>query len=90
MSLAGVHYEADADVNRQTYRIQIRERMTGNPEVMSSSVGLVPTNALVVIKGANCRVVGNSETIRCLARGYSDCIRRVGSTLYQNRRFGSM
>src|SRR5713101_2286401 len=38
--------------------------MTGNPEVISSPVGLVPTNALVLTGLANFRVVGNSETIR--------------------------
>ena len=33
-------------MNRQTYRIKIRERMTGNSETIDSSVGLVPTNAM--------------------------------------------
>ena len=35
-------------------------RMTGNPEVISSPVGLVPTNALVLIEPINSRMV-NSE-----------------------------
>jgi len=37
-------------------------RITGKPEVMSSPVGLVPINALVLTGLANFRVVGNSET----------------------------
>ena len=32
--------------------------MTGKPEVISSAVGLVPINALVVNKEANSRMVG--------------------------------
>jgi hypothetical protein len=35
--------------------------MTGNPEVISSTVGLVPTNGLVLTDLANFRVVGNPE-----------------------------
>jgi hypothetical protein len=35
--------------------------VTGNPEVIGSSAGSVPRNALVVIKEANSRVVGNPE-----------------------------
>jgi hypothetical protein len=37
--------------------------MTGNPEAMSSSVGLVPTNALVLTDQANFREVGYTEAI---------------------------
>jgi hypothetical protein len=37
--------------------------MTGNPEVISSSVGLVPINALVLTGLANFRVVGKPEVI---------------------------
>ena len=37
--------------------------MTGKPEVIGSSVGLVPRNALVLSGPANFRVVGYSETI---------------------------
>src|ERR1700722_2020596 len=41
-------------VSRQTaYQVAVERdhgRFTGNPEVIGSSVGLVPTNALVVIK----------------------------------------
>jgi hypothetical protein len=43
--------------------IFLASRFTGKPEVIDSSVGLVPTNALVVIKGANSRIVGNPEVI---------------------------
>jgi hypothetical protein len=38
--------------------------MTGNPEVIGSSAGLVPLNALVLTGLANFRVLGNSEVIR--------------------------
>jgi hypothetical protein len=41
-------------------------RITGNPEVISSPVGLVPTNALVLSGPANFRVVGNPEVIQDL------------------------
>jgi hypothetical protein len=37
--------------------------MTGKPEVIDSSVGLAPTNALVLSDLANFRVVGYSEVI---------------------------
>jgi len=40
---------------------RIIPRMTGNLEVMSSSVGLIPTNALVLTGLATFRVVGDSE-----------------------------
>jgi hypothetical protein len=36
----------------------------GNPEVISSPVGLVPKNALLLSDLANFRVVGNPEAIR--------------------------
>ena len=39
-------------------------RVTGNPEVIGSSAGLVPLNALVLSDLANFRVVGNPEAIR--------------------------
>ncbi len=48
-------------MNRQTYRIKIRERMTGNSETLDSSVGLVPTNALVSIKCSSSRIVAYTE-----------------------------
>jgi hypothetical protein len=38
-------------------------RMTGNPEVSSSPVGLVPTNALVLTELVKSRMVGNPEVI---------------------------
>ena len=37
--------------------------MTGKPEVIDSSVGLVPTNALVLTETINSRMVGNTEVI---------------------------
>lgn len=37
--------------------------MTGKPEVIGSSVGLVPRNALVLTEMINSPTVGNSETI---------------------------
>src|SRR6266403_4422387 len=39
---------------------RIIPRMTGNLEVMSSSVGLIPRNALVSIKWSSSWIVGNS------------------------------
>jgi hypothetical protein len=46
----------------EIYRIS-RDRawITGNPEVISSPVGLVPTNALVLTDLATFRVVGNAD-----------------------------
>jgi hypothetical protein len=38
--------------------------VTANPEVISSPVGLVPTNALVLTGLASFRAVGNTEVIR--------------------------
>jgi hypothetical protein len=38
-------------------------RMTGKPEIIGSSVGLVPRNALVLSGPANFPVLGNSELI---------------------------
>jgi hypothetical protein len=40
------------------------ERITGNPEVIGLSTGLVPRNALVLTGLANFRVVANSEAIQ--------------------------
>jgi len=37
--------------------------MTGNPEVISSPVGLVSTNALVSIQRSSSRIVGKPELI---------------------------
>jgi hypothetical protein len=37
--------------------------MTGNPEVISSPVGLVPRNALVLTEPVNSRMVGHPEVI---------------------------
>jgi hypothetical protein len=38
-------------------------RVTGNPEVITSPVGLVPINALVLTGLANFQVVGYTEVI---------------------------
>ena len=38
--------------------------MTGNPEVIGSSAGLVPRNALVLTGLANFRMVGHQEVIQ--------------------------
>jgi hypothetical protein len=46
------------------FKLPACSRVTGNPEVISSSVGLVPTNALVLTGLANFRVVDNSELIQ--------------------------
>jgi hypothetical protein len=48
--------------------VRIIPRMTGNLEVMSSSVGLIPRNALVLTDLANFRVVGNPEVIPSIFR----------------------
>ena len=37
--------------------------ITGNPEVIGSPVGLVPTNALVLINGDKLRLVGSPSVI---------------------------
>ena len=44
-------------------------RITGKPETIDSSVGLVPTNALVLTGLATFRVVGYSEAIHKRGRG---------------------
>jgi hypothetical protein len=48
----------------EIYRIS-RDRawITGNPEVISSPVGLVPTNALVLTDLATFRVIGKAEDL---------------------------
>jgi hypothetical protein len=43
--------------------IEVTGRMTGNPEVISSLVGLVTTNALVLTVAATFRVPGCTEVI---------------------------
>jgi hypothetical protein len=44
-------------------RLENSSRITGNPEVIRSSVGLVLTNALVLSGLANFWINGNSELI---------------------------
>ena len=53
-----------AEVTRWQEGILSSSRVTGNPEVIGSSAGLVPLNALVLSDLANFRVVGNPEAIR--------------------------
>jgi hypothetical protein len=59
--------------------------MTGNPEVISSPVGLVPINALVLTGLANFRVVGYSETIRKRRFGKSTRAAESGSLAHLRR-----
>ena len=60
-SIGGSPHECDWG-----FSIALLGRVTGNSEVIGSSVGLVSINALVVTKGANSRIVGNAETIQHL------------------------
>ena len=53
--------------------------ITGNPEVISSPVGLVPINALVVIDDANSRMVDKPDVIQ--RRGGAKPISTLGATL---------
>ena len=57
--------------------------MTGNPEVICSSVGFVPTNALVLTGVAKCGLAGFTESplMTVDLRGAAYAASRISSTL---------